>query len=155
MLPYTICFIKRKNDILLLNRNHSPNLGLWNGVGGKLENDETRDACVLREVKEETGIILSEMNYKGQITWNVDDSYIGGMYVYMATVPDTFEYDTPLATREGILEWKNIDWILSENNRGVVSNIKYFLPDMLKDNKIRNYHFIYKNNTIVSYHGEE
>ncbi|HEY4601436.1 MAG TPA: 8-oxo-dGTP diphosphatase [Cerasibacillus sp.] len=150
MLPYTICFIKRKNDILLLNRNQSPNLGLWNGVGGKLENDETADACVLREVKEETGIILSEVNYKGMITWNVDDLYNGGMYAYMATVPDTFEYDTPISTREGILEWKNLDWILLENNRGVVSNIRYFLPHMLKDDQIRHHHFIYKNEKIVS-----
>ncbi len=36
MYKYTICFIRKGNKILLLNRNKKPNMGMWNGVGGKI-----------------------------------------------------------------------------------------------------------------------
>lgn len=32
-LKYTICFIKRGDEILLLNREKSSWMGSWNGVG--------------------------------------------------------------------------------------------------------------------------
>ncbi|WJH35841.1 hypothetical protein N6H14_07935 [Paenibacillus sp. CC-CFT747] len=40
MFRYTICFIRRGNRILLLNRNAPAWMGAWNGVGGKLEPGE-------------------------------------------------------------------------------------------------------------------
>jgi 8-oxo-dGTP diphosphatase len=61
MLKYTICFIKRKDEILLLNRNKKPNMGLWNGVGGKIETGETPFEGIIRETWEETGLLLKEV----------------------------------------------------------------------------------------------
>lgn len=155
MLPYTICFIKRGNEILLLNRNKSPLMGMWNGVGGKVEKEETHEQCIIREVEEETDITLSHVDYKGTITWNVDDSPLSGMYAYLANVPETFSYDTPIQIREGVLEWKDISWILHQENKGVVSNIKYFLPYMLRDNKLYTYHLVYKQDQIKQFTANE
>ncbi|MEB2281356.1 NUDIX domain-containing protein [Lysinibacillus xylanilyticus] len=44
-------------------------MGAWNGVGGKIERNETPLAGALREIKEETGIALQDITYKGKITW--------------------------------------------------------------------------------------
>lgn len=41
MYSFTICFIKQGNNILLLNRESPEWMGIWNGVGGKLEEGET------------------------------------------------------------------------------------------------------------------
>ncbi len=54
-LRYTLCFLTRGDSVLMLHRQKPPNLGFWNGVGGRLEQGETPRACMLREVREETG----------------------------------------------------------------------------------------------------
>ena len=56
---YTICFIRNNDQILMLNRDFAPTQGLWNGVGGKIKENETPLQCVVREVKEETSIDIS------------------------------------------------------------------------------------------------
>ena len=64
MYKYTICFIRKGNEILLLNRNKKPNMGMWNGVGGKIEENETPYKGIIRETLEETGIELPSVTYK-------------------------------------------------------------------------------------------
>lgn len=67
MYKYTICFIRKGNNILLLNRNKKPTMGMWNGVGGKIEDNETPYEGIIREAFEETGIELQNVTYKGNI----------------------------------------------------------------------------------------
>jgi 8-oxo-dGTP diphosphatase len=85
-LPYQIstllyCF-NEKEDVLLLERKHEPNLGLWSPCGGKLNTSigESPYACACREAQEELGIIItpsdlhltgivSEHGYLGQAHW--------------------------------------------------------------------------------------
>src|SRR4051794_3713044 len=102
MLKYTICFIRRKNEILLLNRNKKPNMGMWNGVGGKIEKNESAYESIIRETFEETGIRLDHAVYAGNVTWksNRDTS---GMYVFTADLREEYDFFTPLKTEEGIL----------------------------------------------------
>jgi 8-oxo-dGTP diphosphatase len=155
MNKYTICFIKRGEKILLLNREKSEWMGVWNGVGGKIEKEETPLECVLREVREETGIKLDKVKveYKGTVTWSVDDSYTGGMYAFIAEIPETFDYPTPIKTVEGILDWKDLSWILHPQNLGM-ANLKYFLPQMLVDSHTYNHIFFYKKGDVVEYLSE-
>ena len=75
MFKYTLCFVKQNNNLLLLNREFAPTKGLWNGVGGKIEENETPLECAVREIFEETGIELLNIQYKGIVTWDVDGSY--------------------------------------------------------------------------------
>lgn len=37
MLKYTLCLIRNDDQLLLLNRVKKPQMGMWNGVGGKIE----------------------------------------------------------------------------------------------------------------------
>ncbi|EJS68960.1 hypothetical protein ICU_02513 [Bacillus cereus BAG2X1-1] len=81
MYKYTLCFIKRNEEILMLNREYAPVKGLWNGVGGKIEARETPLENAIREIKEETHIDVkqNQIQFKGIIKWE-DSSYSGGMY---------------------------------------------------------------------------
>ncbi|MBQ8994041.1 MAG: NUDIX domain-containing protein, partial [Turicibacter sp.] len=61
MLETTLCYIFKNSEILMLYRNKKENdvhEGKWNGLGGKLEKEETPLQCVLREVYEESGLRL-------------------------------------------------------------------------------------------------
>ncbi|WP_077212244.1 NUDIX hydrolase [Bacillus dakarensis] len=150
MLPYTLCLIKYRNNILLLNRNKAPNMGLWNGVGGKIEQNESPFEGVIREAYEETGILLEKVIYSGNVIWqsNRGDS---GMYVFMAELPSVPSMNTPCQVEEGILAWKDIDWILEPNNKGVVSNMKHYLPKILAGHHELEHRFIYENGEMVHY----
>jgi 8-oxo-dGTP diphosphatase len=117
----------------MLNRDRSPAKGLWNGVGGKLEAGESPLAGVLREAYEETGIRLTDARFKGVVRWEPDRAPSEGMYLFIADLPPHVSVPTPRRTDEGLLEWKEIDWILSERNLGVGEAIPRYLPAALEE----------------------
>ncbi|PGO22460.1 DNA mismatch repair protein MutT [Bacillus cereus] len=153
MYKYTICFIRKGDNILLLNRNKKPTMGMWHGVEGKIEEYETPYEGVIRETLEETGIELPSVTYKGNVMFQVKDEPLGseGMYVFLADLPDGVHIDTPVSTDEGILEWKSIDWILDDDNRGVVSNLQRYLPELLNEDDNLEHIFTYDNRNIIDY----
>ncbi|MGD6795967.1 NUDIX hydrolase [Metabacillus indicus] len=132
---YTICFIRNNDQILMLNRDCAPTQGLWNGVGGKMKENETPLQCVLREVKEEASIDISTASiiYKGTVSWEVDNKYSGGMHAFLVEIPDVLVFQTPRRVSEGILDWKKITWLLDEQNYGVGEMIPHFLSNMLNN----------------------
>ncbi|MGE6375922.1 NUDIX hydrolase [Peribacillus muralis] len=142
MFKYTVCFVKRKNEILLLNREKAPIMGVWNGVGGKIEIGETPDEGAMREVFEETGIRVGCSHSSGTVTWETGAEQ-DGIYVYLYEAEDDLIYETPMKTREGILDWKTIDWILAPENLGIAEMVGAYLPVLLKEEG--RYSFIYKN----------
>ncbi|MFB5253489.1 NUDIX hydrolase [Bacillus cereus] len=153
MYKYTICFIRKGDNILLLNRNKKPTMGMWNGVGGKIEDNETPYEGIIRETFEETGIELQSATYKGNVIFKdkEEPQDSEGMYVFLADLPDGVHIDTPVSTDEGILEWKSIDWILDGDNRGVVSNLQRYLPRVLKEENNLEHIFTYDNRNIIEY----
>ena len=57
----TLCYLERDGCYLMLHRTkkeQDENAGKWVGVGGKFEPGESPDACLVREVREETGFAL-------------------------------------------------------------------------------------------------
>ena len=59
----TLCYIRRENKTLMLHRIKKQNdihQGKWNGLGGKFEQGESPEECVVREVREEDLVILLE-----------------------------------------------------------------------------------------------
>ena len=62
MRETTLCYLEKDGCYLMLYRNKKENdcnAGKWIGVGGKLEPGESPDECLLREVKEETGLCIT------------------------------------------------------------------------------------------------
>ncbi|WP_181351307.1 8-oxo-dGTP diphosphatase [Thalassobacillus sp. CUG 92003] len=153
MYQQTLCFLKRNDEILMLNRDASPTQGLWNGVGGKMEGDETPLDCVIREVEEETGIVISSNRaiYKGIISWEVDEKYYGGMYAFLVNLPMNFAYSTPKRVKEGILDWKKVSWLLTGENLGVGEMIPHFLPVLLENTLCMDHKYIMHNKKLIKY----
>lgn len=150
MLKYTICFIKKDDHLLLLNRNKQPAMGLWNGVGGKIEANESPIEGIIRETFEETGIELKEVCYAGNVILQSNNGD-EGMYVFMADLPAGTQIHTPMMTDEGVLDWKAINWILDPKNAGIVSNLKKYLPKILEGEYELEHKFNYENDTMLDY----
>ena len=89
MLHTTLMLLKKDGKILLGLKKRGFGLGKLNGVGGKLEKDETIDECVVRETFEEIGVHVTEMEHMADIVF--DDLYYKGvperniMHVYIGT----------------------------------------------------------------------
>ncbi|CAG7652197.1 8-oxo-dGTP diphosphatase [Paenibacillus solanacearum] len=142
MYRYTLCFINRGTELLMINRNKQPEMGVWNGVGGKIEPSEIPEQCVLREVFEETNIRLEKVSFTGTVTWINPVKGTSGMHVFLGEVSENYEYSTPVSIDEGILEWKEISWVLDSNNRGISNRIQEFLPLMI-DGYILDHRYTY------------
>lgn len=140
---YTLGFLTRGDEVLMLHRKNPPNLGLWNGVGGRLERGETPHSCILREVREETGFILPSARFAGILTWDGFETPPGGLYIFTANVPQGEPHDCS----EGELAWKPRAWVLTAPE--VVSNIHVFGPLVLDGAPPQRYHFSYRDGIIV------
>lgn len=105
MRETTLCYIERDGKYLMLRRSSKKqdgSAGKWLGVGGKLEPGETPDACLLREVLEETGLLLTSYKQRGVIHYYSDTWEDEVMYLYTA---DGFEGKLSVDCEEGELCW--------------------------------------------------
>lgn len=151
MLKYNLCLIRQGSRILLLNRERNQWMGCWNGVGGKLEPQEEPRRAMLREIREETGISSLELQFKGFLTWSrLDGSGFGGLYFYLGQLDADYQLPTPLKTDEGILDWKELDWILHPGNLGVAHNLPQALDYALGNIHCFDHHSVFNGNVLVS-----
>jgi len=61
------------------------NEGKWLGIGGHFEEKESPYDCVIREVKEETGLILLRPKYRGIVTFASDEYETEQMHLFTCT----------------------------------------------------------------------
>jgi len=84
--------VKKKNDL-----NHDK----WIGVGGKFEEGESPEECLLRECFEETGLTLTSWRYRGLVTFVSDQAPAEYMHLFTA---DAWTGE-PHPCDEGDLAW--------------------------------------------------
>ncbi|MCI8539052.1 MAG: 8-oxo-dGTP diphosphatase [Oscillospiraceae bacterium] len=110
----TLCYLEREGQYLMLHRvskKNDVNKDKWIGVGGKFERGETPEECLLREVREETGLTLLGYRFRGLLTflYNEDDPE----YIFLYT-SNQFEGELRDCD-EGVLEWVDQDRLESLN----------------------------------------
>ena len=75
MIPTTLCYVTRGDEVLMMHRikkKNDLNQDKWVGIGGKFEEGESPDACLLREAMEETGLTLTSWRCHGVVTFLSD-----------------------------------------------------------------------------------
>lgn len=100
----TLCYIEKDDSYLMLHRvskKNDVNKDKWIGVGGHFEAGESPEDCLLREVKEETGLMLTSYRFRGLLTFVFNDNEAEYICLYTA---DGFEGEITDCD-EGTLEW--------------------------------------------------
>lgn len=120
-MEYTLCFITKGEEVLLLLREKEPNKGKWNGVGGKIEAHESLEESCIREVYEETGLRIEKPIFKGVLSFNG----AGGIALFVC---NHFNGEIRHSS-EGVLQWKHLNWITKSDE--VVDNIRFFIRDVI------------------------
>ena len=106
----TLCYVIQGDQVLMLHRvkkKNDVNKDKWIGIGGKFEQEESPDECLLRECWEETGLTLTSWQCRGVVTFLQEGGE--GEYMYLFTAEE-FEgnlHDCP----EGDLQWVSREFL--------------------------------------------
>jgi len=145
----TLCYvIDRKNKTTLMiyriKKRNDVHEGKWNGLGGKFEENESPEECVIREIKEESGLNIKSPKLHGFITFPLFDGK-EDWYVFIFTA---HEFTGKLMdSNEGNLEWIPNKKITELN---LWDGDVIFL-NWLKKNKFFSAKFIYNNGKLENY----
>ena len=95
----TLCYIEKNGCYLMLHRTkkeYDYNKDKWIGIGGKFENGESPEDCAVREVREETGLIVEHANleYCGIVTF-VDLTGVGEVSPSLQPAPQSSATPSP------------------------------------------------------------
>lgn len=148
MVWATLCYLTKDNKTLMLYRNkknQDVHEGKWIGLGGKIEENETPDECMLREVFEEAGIHITEYKFRGTLTYpKFTEGHTWNLFVYMA-----FDYEGEIQPcNEGELKWIDNNDIL---NLSLWEGDKIFLKWLYESEKCFSAKFTNSKSKNVTY----
>ena len=142
----TLCYIEKENKYLMLHRTSKKkdgNKDKWIGVGGHFEKGESPEDCLLREVKEETGLELTSYQFRGIVTFISDvwpDEY---MFLYTA---DRYMGDIGNCD-EGELVWVEKEKIMDLN---IWEGDKIFLKLLMENQSFFSLKLEYKGDKLIN-----
>lgn len=158
----TLCYIENDGRYLMLHRTakeNDPSRGKWIGVGGKFEKDESPEECILREVREETGFLLTDYKFRGLVTFVSDeweseymhiftaDGFADGQCGGLVNYNDKAHYGAELPEcSEGMLAWVDKDKIKDLN---LWEGDRIFLKLLMDTDEFFSLKFVYKGDELA------
>lgn len=151
MILSTLCYIEKDGKYLMLHRTKKKNdinKDKWLGIGGKFEEGESPEECMIREVKEETGLMLKNYQLRCIVTYVSTTWETEYMYVFTS---NEFEGNL-IPCDEGDLQWIDKDKIMELNTW---EGDKIFVEKIQKDNSFFTVKFQYDGEKLVEYNLKE
>ena len=133
-------FTKDYKKVLMVKRNKPPYKGCWNGIGGKIEENETEIQATIRECYEETEIKLD--NPKLFITYIYPETNQMNKGTNLSVLYDFIDEVQVKSNYEGIYEWKDINFALDFNNKELagLANITQFIKEIFDIEGIKKFY---------------
>jgi len=143
----TICHIIHGGKLLLKEANSGVSVGKWNGPGGKIERGETPEMNVVREVSEETGLVIASPVNHGTIRFYLNG---GGRLDYLVYVFSARRFSGKArSSEEGRVRWFDIGKIPYTR---MWDDDKYWLPLLLNGIKFdAKFRYDEQNRRVIDY----
>lgn len=147
MILSTICYIEKEGKYLMLHRTkkkNDTNEGKWLGIGGKFEDKESPEDCIIREVKEETGLTLNSVKLRGILTFI--NTICETEYICVFT---SNNYTGNLIEcNEGDLQWVEKDKV---TNLNLWEGDKIFIEKIKEGSPFFTIKYVYDGDTLLHY----
>ena len=125
-IPRTLCFVRNGDDILLMKRAAHKRIfpNRYNGVGGHIERVEDPLTSARREIQEETGLDVRDLDLRA--VYNIDAGEVTGimLFVFIA-FSDSRDV---IANSEGTLHWIALNEVYAFD---LVEDLPLILPHIL------------------------
>jgi len=143
----SLLFLRREGEILLAMKKRGFGEGRWNGVGGKVEGTETVEQAMVRETREEIGVIPTVFEQVGEIRF--DEFFKGEPALMHVHVFQASEWEgEPQESEEMAPKWFSLEDIPYED---MWSDDPYWLPAVLEGKKISADFKLDESDTIISH----
>lgn len=147
MILSTVCHIEKDEKYLMLHRTKKKNdinEGKWLGIGGKFEDKESPEDCIIREVKEETGLTLNSVMLRGILTFI--NTICETEYIYVFTSNDFT--GKLIDCNEGELQWIDKEKVTTLN---LWEGDKIFIEKIKQESPFFTIKYVYDGDTLLHY----
>lgn len=147
MINSSLCYLEKEGKYLMLHRTKKQNdinKDKWLGIGGKLEEKESPEDAVKREVKEETGLTLQSFTMRGIVTYLSNQWETEYMFVFTST---EFTGEV-IECNEGDLVWVEKE---KAPDLPTWEGDKFILEYLDKKDVFFSMKFIYEDEKLVEY----
>lgn len=133
-------FNKNYDKLLLVKRNKKPYKNCWNGIGGKIEDNETPIEAAKRECMEETNITMQ--NPKLLVTYVYPETNTMNSNTKLNVIYDFVQEVTVDDNDEGHYEWKDVEFVIDSNNKEIagLSNLNQFVKEIFDLENIKKFY---------------
>jgi protein-S-isoprenylcysteine O-methyltransferase Ste14/ADP-ribose pyrophosphatase YjhB (NUDIX family) len=134
----TLVYALRDEQVLLVRRTSEPNRGLWVAPGGKLDHGESPDECAVREMREETGLVIERPVLRAVMT----ETSPRPDYQWLTFIFVAFDFDGTFTPAPGVGEfrWVPVDEV---TKLPIPPADAIFFPRLLQDGTTFNAKFEY------------
>ncbi len=136
----TLCFLLKKNNVLLIHKKTGLGAGKISGPGGRLEKGETSTECVVRELEEEVGMTPISPKKMGELSFVFSNGYSLHGTIFTATAFT----GSLIETDEAKPFWCDRTKIPFDN---MWEDDPYWLPSLLNGQQIRAF-FYYDDDAL-------
>ncbi len=141
----TLCYIIKNNKVLLIEKKRGIGSGMWNGVGGKIEDNETVLQGAVREVQEEIGVTPINPKIIGFNKFSFNDKSFMDVFI---VVSNNFTGQLK-ETEEAKPEWFDIDKLPWDN---MWCDDPHWMHLMFNNRKFVGIYDINKRTNKLNYH---
>lgn len=149
----TLCFLVRGNEICLAMKKRGFGVGKWNGVGGKVQADESIESAALRELKEEICVEVNSVHLEnhGHIKFHFKDESVWDNHMHIFLIRQWS--GQPRETDEMRPQWYDVNQLPFDR---MWVDDPHWLPRVINGKKITGeFHFIDKGDIIEKYEVKE
>jgi len=133
----TLVFLIKKSegqisDICLAMKKRGFGVNRWNGVGGKVEQNETIEEAAKRETQEEIGVNVKSINKIAEVSFYFSNNFLWNQLVHVYFSDD---WDgEPIESEEMNPKWFPISEIPFKN---MWTDDEFWLPEILRGNLLK------------------